>query len=211
MFRGEDPGASLGNCNSIGSKRHAGGSGAFSDRACFENKNRRRAPELSVVDRIDRRCDLEWISASPGNSPDAAVGSSSSSPRRSEFRISTDCIVASFGTLYGGPRSKIWSSRGTANAKWFRTLATLPVVQERNWRTGQNIFWKFGKHDPKVQIKSLTRSICESWWLSSIVCSEIFDSSEGSRRFGRTRTRFEWILPKQTTTYVSSDGWSATL
>ena len=56
ILRGEEPGGSLGKVTFKGSKLHAGGSGAFSDNDCFENKNSRLAPDLSVVDKIECCC-----------------------------------------------------------------------------------------------------------------------------------------------------------
>ena len=41
----------------MGCRLQGGGSGACSERACFENKKRRRAPERSVVVKSD--CDDE--------------------------------------------------------------------------------------------------------------------------------------------------------
>lgn len=109
ILSGDGPGASFGKFKSMGCKRQGGGSGAFSERACFENKKRRRAPERSVVDKMGRRRDFDCSSESPDMDDDSitGVGSSSLSPRRSEFKISSDCNVVSFGTLYGGPRRRI--------------------------------------------------------------------------------------------------------
>jgi len=100
MFSGDEPGASVGRCRSMGCKRHAGGSGAFSESACLENKKRRRAPDRSVVERIERRCEFD-CSSEPTDMDDSITGgeSSSLSPRRSEFKISSDCNVVSLGTL----------------------------------------------------------------------------------------------------------------
>lgn len=55
MLSGEEPGGSIGSVMSAGPRIHGGWSGAFSDKARFENRNKRRAPVLSVVERI-RRC-----------------------------------------------------------------------------------------------------------------------------------------------------------
>ena len=77
----------MGSVKSIGCRLQGGGSGACSDKACFENKKRRRAPERSVVDSIGRGrgvSDCVEALVSP------AFGSSSLSPNRKEFRISSD-------------------------------------------------------------------------------------------------------------------------
>ena len=117
MVRGEDPDGSVGSVTSIGPKTQAGGSGAFSDKACFEKRNRRRAPVLSVVDKILRCCDCDcdeddvengsWdvvvvcvccsccciggsLPISPPPPPLLTASSSSLSPDFSEFIISND-------------------------------------------------------------------------------------------------------------------------
>ena len=75
----------MGNVTSKGSRLQAGGSGAFSDNDCFENRNRRLAPDRSVVDKIERCCCFDCC-----ESLSSVAGSSSLSPRRREFRISSD-------------------------------------------------------------------------------------------------------------------------
>ena len=108
MFKGLGPGASIGNSISTGSNRHGIGSGDCSDKACFENKNNRRAPDRSVdVSNTFRVDDDIEVGGNPSGVCGIAPGSSSKSPNRKAFCTSSDCKVESFGTLYGGPNNNI--------------------------------------------------------------------------------------------------------
>ena len=84
-MRGEGLGASVDRVNSSGSKRQGGGPGAFSDKACLEKRNRRRAPVRSVLDRMD---DLGGVGfdCSCCCDPDALVVSSGINSSSTIFR-----------------------------------------------------------------------------------------------------------------------------
>ena len=102
-----------------GSRRQVGGSGAPSDNALFENRNSRFEPVFSVGARM-----LCCILCSD----DSCVfpkTSSSSSPRPKAEIVSFFLSNESLGTLYGGPKSRIWSSTGSATASRLRMFDTL--------------------------------------------------------------------------------------